>query len=144
MVLLRSAQALLVIALSAVAWQSLVPVRDVIVTVSLSDKAIHGVGYAVLGLIGMLAQRRSRPILTWLGVVVFGVVLEILQGMLGYRSYEPADMVADAVGAGVGVLIGLFVRSRLPRTGWAAITPLDPPSASPPAPPRGPAVSPPS
>lgn len=108
---------LLLLGLILVAWTSLVPIDQVPARAPVSDKVGHLVAYLLLGLVAVAAQRRPRPVLTGLGLVLFGLVIEILQGRWGYRSFEWADLVADAVGVVVGILIALFVRSRLARRG---------------------------
>ena len=50
-----------------------------------------------------LLYRSGRARLAYgLGFVALGVLLEFIQGTLGYRSFEVADMVANTL----GVLLG--------------------------------------
>lgn len=109
----RSRQALLVVALVVVTWQSLVPSDDVLVRTTY-DKAGHAVAYAVLGALAALAMARPRFTTAWLGIVAFGLVLEIAQWLTGYRSFELVDLLADAVGAaaGAGAVVTLAGRRR--------------------------------
>jgi glycopeptide antibiotics resistance protein len=44
-----------------------------------------------------------------------GVGLEFLQGAVGYRSYEIADMYANTLGVALGWALGAVLRPRLPR-----------------------------
>lgn len=87
----------------AVAWTSLLPPNDLPSGLGLSDKILHLVGYGVLGVLAVLSGLR------WPGaiatVVGFGLVMEVAQGLLGYRSFEWADLGADAIGAVAGVVI---------------------------------------
>jgi VanZ family protein len=103
------------VALAATAWTSLLPPEDVPPAFGLSDKVIHAIGYAVLGFLAV-ASRISWP-RAWLLVVGFGVLLEFAQGIAGYRSFEVADMVADAVGASIGVAIAILTFSA--RSAWS-------------------------
>lgn len=90
-------------ALAAVAWTSLLPPDDVPSAFGFSDKVLHLAGYAVLGVLAVLSGLRW-PVA--IGVVVgWGLVLEVAQGLLGYRSFEWLDLLADAIGAAAGVLI---------------------------------------
>lgn len=107
-----SARILLGIALVLVAWQSLVPVDDVLVQTTW-DKFAHGLVFVVLGLIAAFALRRNRPGFALLGLVLFGLMLEIAQGLSGVRSFEWLDLGADALGAWLGLLFGLGIRMRL-------------------------------
>jgi VanZ family protein len=68
-----------------------------------ADKAEHFIAYAGLAFwFGMLYVRRSRQLAFVAGFIVLGVVIEFLQGLTDYRSFEVADMVADAIGAFIG------------------------------------------
>jgi VanZ family protein len=68
-----------------------------------NDKANHLLAYGTLMFwFGMLASRRRIQAGWALGFVAMGVALEYAQGMTEYRTFEVADMAADAI----GVLIG--------------------------------------
>ena len=83
----------------------------------------HALAYAVLSAAGVLAQRRPRVGLTLTAVIGYGVVLEVLQGAIGVRSFQWTDIAANSIGALAGVLIAGLAhrRSRLdvgpPRDG---------------------------
>jgi VanZ family protein len=101
-------------ALLAVAWTSLLPPEDLPQDVAVSDKAIHALGYACLGALAVLSSLRWwTAVIT---VVAFGLLLEMAQGLSGYRSFEWADLVADAGGAALGAgLATVLVRTRRTR-----------------------------
>lgn len=44
------------------------------------------------------------------GFIAMGVALEFVQGSLGYRSFEVADMVANAAGVTLGLVIASTMR----------------------------------
>lgn len=98
-----AARILLVAAAGVVAWTSLLPPDDLPSSFGLSDKVMHLVGYLVLGVLAVLS---GLPRL-WAvaSVVAFGLLLELAQGVLGYRSFEWADLGADALGAVAGVVV---------------------------------------
>ena len=97
------ARVLLALGIVGVTWTSLLPPEDVPPTLGLSDKVLHLLGYAVLGVLAVLSGLRWP--LALVSVVGLGFVLEIIQGLLGYRSFEWLDLAADAVGATAGVLV---------------------------------------
>lgn len=89
--------------LAAVAWTSLLPPDDLPSTFGLSDKVLHLIGYAVLGVLAVLSGLRWPLAIG--AVVGWGLVLEMTQGLLGYRSFEWLDLVADGLGAAAGALV---------------------------------------
>ena len=99
------------IALVAVAWTSLLPPEDLPQDVAVSDKAAHALAYAGLGALAVHSSLRWPTAIVV--VVAFGLLVEIAQGISGYRSFEWADLLADAVGAAVGAGIASpLVRRR--------------------------------
>lgn len=91
-----------------------------------SDKLQHGLGFALLAWLWCRALARAMP--SWsrssvaggavLVSVVLGGALELWQGVLGYRSCELLDWVADAVGAAAGAAV--FAAIGWPRGDQAA------------------------
>jgi len=93
-----------------------------------SDKLQHALGFALLAWLWCRAFARLRPRWGLRGLmggaflvsVALGGVLELWQGLLGYRSCELLDWVADGIGAAAGVaLFGGFTvwRARARRSG---------------------------
>jgi len=82
------------------------------------DKLGHFAAYALVTLwfAQLYAGLRQRIWLA-LGMVALGIALEYAQRATGYRSFEVADMVADALGVAIGWLLA---PPRLPNfLAWA-------------------------
>lgn len=67
-----------------------------------SDKVQHAFSYAVLMVWFAGLYARSHHAWIALTVLTLGVVLEIIQSQLSYRSFDPADMLANLGGVIVG------------------------------------------
>ncbi len=72
-----------------------------------SDKWLHGITFAVLALwfSGQYARRAYWRIV--LGLLAFGLLIELCQSVLSYRTAEMADMLANAAGMTAGLLIAM-------------------------------------
>jgi VanZ family protein len=88
---------------------------------SISDTASHGLAYglqAVL-LFALLVGRRAAPgraaVAAVAGATLFGAFTESIQSVLATRSAEWHDLLADALGAGVGVALGLVTHALATR-----------------------------
>ena len=67
------------------------------------DKLAHFAAYGGLSFwFGMLIEGRGRELRIAIAFAVMGVALEFLQGLTDYRTFEIADMVANAIGAVLG------------------------------------------
>ena len=67
------------------------------------DKLAHALAYGGLSFwFGMIFGGRALQLGIAVALAAMGVALEFLQGLTDYRSFEVADMVANAVGAGLG------------------------------------------
>lgn len=75
----------------------------------------HGLAYALLAALAVLGQRQPRIAATLAGVIGYGVILEVLQGVFGLRTFQWTDIAANALGALVGVLSVILVRRSLIR-----------------------------
>ncbi len=82
---------------------SLMPVSD---GVDVNDKLIHLFVYACLSSWFSLIVKSGRSLI-WvsIGLIIFGLLIEFLQGLTEYRSAELADAIANSI----GVLIGLGI-----------------------------------
>jgi len=67
------------------------------------DKLAHFAAYGILSFwFGMIFGGRGLQLGIAVAFAAMGVALEFLQGLTDYRSFEIADMVANAMGAGLG------------------------------------------
>jgi len=94
-----------------VAYLSLTPHPPQPFSFHMVDKVEHGLAFATLSwwFCQIYATMRTRVAVCAV-LLGYGVLIEVLQGMTGYRYFEYADMLAD----GTGVLLG----------GWLARTAL--------------------
>jgi VanZ family protein len=88
------------------AWGSLGPAPA---AVDVGDTALHVVAY--LGLAWLLRRALAGRGPLW-GVVMpgvlawtFGLCLEVLQGFSTHRSFEVRDLIANAIGVGLAMLL---------------------------------------
>jgi VanZ family protein len=66
----------------------------------------HVAAYAVLMFVFSYAYREARTaVILAAGLLALGVGLEYVQSYTGYRTFERADMMADAVGIALGWLV---------------------------------------
>jgi len=89
---------------------SLMPAPEV----GVNDKLGHLITYFVLGAwFGLLAA--NRFVLSWtvVGLLGYGILLELLQGMTSYRFAEWADVVANAGGLLIGSLLYFTPMTRV-------------------------------
>lgn len=77
------------------------------------DKSNHALAFAMLMLLADFAYPR-RSLRIFVALLAFGGLIEILQGMTGYRFAEWADLLADGVGLVIGGLLARFA-GRFPQ-----------------------------
>lgn len=70
-----------------------------------SDKWLHGLTFAFLTVwfSGQYARRSYWRLA--IGMLAFGLLIELCQRMLSYRNAESMDLLADAVGITIGLAI---------------------------------------
>ncbi len=75
------------------------------VPASFGDKFNHLIAFLELTLLARLGWPRARPLLVAGLVLSFGLLLELLQAPLPYRSFSLLDLVADAAGIALGLAL---------------------------------------
>jgi VanZ family protein len=76
------------------------------------DKANHAIAFAVLAVLGCVSYP-ARTVGVLLGLLAYGALIELLQGLTAYRSAETLDVLADGVGLAFGwTLLRLSSRIR--------------------------------
>lgn len=95
--------------LAIVGVLSLIPVPDIAdIDVKGSDKLIHFLVYFLLSAFFTVLVRFNRSlILIAAGLISYGILLEYLQSLTGYRMMEGYDILANSA----GVICGLLVRA---------------------------------
>ena len=81
-----------------------------------NDKLAHVLIYLFLS--GWFSLIAVRPALLWrvfFGLIAYGLLMELLQGVTDYRSLEFADAVANSIGVAIGLLFHFSPFRRLLR-----------------------------
>lgn len=73
------------------------------------DKAQHATAFATLCALGLLAYPMQWRVVLG-GLLAYGACIEVAQAMTGWRYGEFGDLLADAVGIGIGWLGVRFIR----------------------------------
>ncbi len=71
------------------------------------DKWAHGIAFLILTLWFCGLYRRESYWRVAIGLLAFGLLIEVCQRMVSYRTAELFDVAADAVGIVVGLLIAV-------------------------------------
>ncbi len=73
----------------------------------ITDKWLHGITFAALALwfSGQYARHSYWRLIT--GLIAFGLLIEVTQRMVSYRTAEWMDLLADLIGIGFGIAIAL-------------------------------------
>ena len=93
---------------ATIVWLSVTP-RPPDIGIEHGDKLGHFAAYgAVMFWFCQLYPRLPGRVAYAAGFIAMGVALEFVQRSLGYRTFEVLDMVADAVGVGLGLVVALL------------------------------------
>lgn len=99
---------------AAIIWLSVAPIEPPPTGIPESDKLGHLLAYGTLMFWFCVLYRPLRVrAFHAAGFIVMGIALEFVQGWLGYRSFEVADMAANAAGVGLG--LGIASTTRILR-----------------------------
>lgn len=103
---------LLVALMGITSWLAFMPSDPQPEVIAHLDKLQHGVAFAALAVVAVLASAGPRParrVGLWL--LGYGLFIEVVQAWLPSRQGDPLDLLADAT----GILLGLALVSGLRR-----------------------------
>lgn len=82
-----------------------------------NDKLLHAVGFFCLALSAHLAHPRARVYWPVFGLAIFGILIEVIQAYLPYRSFSWWDWIADLFGIAIyfAVVAPLVIRPLFKR-----------------------------
>lgn len=91
--------------------------RAIFGTAEESDKVAHFVAYAALGFSSAIGWGRSLVAYAFIAasLIVGGTVMEIIQGLIGYRQADALDFAANTFGVFFGLLAGSFALRFMPQ-----------------------------
>lgn len=103
------------LAILTVILTSLLPARSlpmrIIGQLEVSDKIEHFAAYAMLAFLPAIHERLQVVLIAALCIAALGIGLEFGQLYSPGRSFEIADMIADALGICFGLAVGLPLRT---------------------------------
>jgi hypothetical protein len=91
---------------------ALIPVGNVGGGIPHADKFLHGIAFAVLGLLLGLSGRKHK---LWLGLswlAACAVFSELVQGLVPHREFNWMDMAADIIGGLPVFLLTVWLKGR--------------------------------
>jgi VanZ family protein len=106
-------RALFALGLLAVAVLSLLPAPEMPTLPKVWDKLEHFGAYAVLGLLGRFGLAAGWPAML-VGLAALGAGLEFAQAFVAGRSCAFGDMIANLIGAALGILLAALAQRRAP------------------------------
>lgn len=71
------------------------------------DKWLHGITFTFLAVWFSGQYSRNNYLRIGIGLFLFGIIIELCQRLVSYRTAELMDLAADTVGIAVGLLIAL-------------------------------------
>ena len=93
---------------------SVVPdVRVAMMSTGITDKIVHAISYFVLMLWFSGLYLRRHQLLVAAGVIILGMLLEMIQWRLPYRMFDSVDLLANLIGVVAGYVIAMLLSA-----GW--------------------------
>lgn len=85
-------------------WSDTIPVAE---WLRHADKWAHGFAFVILAVWFSGMYTRSAYWRIGIGLLAFGMLIEVLQGLVRYRMAEWYDLGADALGIAIGLLLAV-------------------------------------
>ena len=92
----------------AITFLSLMPDPQKVTPFSASDKLLHTLAYGAAMIWFGLCFKRDKLFPIGAGLVFMGIILELIQGLTGYRTMSLFDIFANTAGVVIGFLFSSF------------------------------------
>ena len=79
-------------------------------SLNFSDKLLHFLCFLYLTIVAWLGRIISKEFLLYVIVLAYGILIEIVQIYLPYRSFEFLDIFADFIGISAGIFFINFLK----------------------------------
>ena len=110
----RAWQALFLLLFAAISYLALSPLPPEGLSTGW-DKANHALAFAALAFTGRFAWTR-RPLPLFMALLAYGAAIELLQTQIPNRDGDWHDLVADAVGLALVLLLSALLQQPAPAT----------------------------
>ena len=106
-----------IILVISIAIISILSIREVNIESSVNslDKVLHFLCFSYLTLIAWLSRILNKDLHVYVIVLAYGILIEIVQRFLPYRSFEYLDIFADFVGIIAGLIIIKILKNLYPK-----------------------------
>ena len=96
---------------------SVLSIQDISVesSANLSDKLLHFFCFLYLTIVTWLSRIFSKEFLLYVIVLAYGILIEIVQIYIPYRSFEFLDIFADFLGVLAGSFLINFFKDLYPK-----------------------------
>ena len=84
-------------------------------SLNLSDRLLHFLCFLYLTIITWLGRIISKEFLLYVIVLAYGILIEIVQIYISYRSFELLDIFADFLGVLAGSFLINFFKNLYPK-----------------------------
>ena len=84
-------------------------------TIIFLDKLLHFLCFSYLTLITWLCRILNKDLHVYVIVLAYGILIEVVQRFLPYRSFEYLDIFADFVGVIAGLIIIKILKNLYPK-----------------------------
>jgi VanZ family protein len=84
-------------------------------SVNFSDKLLHFLCFLYLTIVAWLSRIISKEFLLYVIVLAYGILIEIVQIYIPYRSFEFLDIFADFLGVLAGSFLINFFKDLYPK-----------------------------
>jgi VanZ family protein len=93
-----------------ITWLAVTPLSVPQVDVDYGDKVNHVAAFAVLYVVGYKSWNSTSYL--FVGLIFYGVLIEIIQSFIPFRYASAEDVVADVAGIAIGHLAVYVLRRR--------------------------------
>jgi len=104
----------LLISLIVTSIFSFIQIDQNLAKILIQDKLLHAAVFSLITFLAYASKFDINRITIFIGLILYGLLIEITQNYLSYRSFELYDLLSDIVGVAIGYSAWKFLKKLHP------------------------------
>ena len=93
---------------------SFISIDPSIAKILIQDKLLHVIAFFVISFLAYASDFKIKRIILFVVLILYGLLIEVIQNSLEYRTFELYDLLSDTIGIIFGYLAWKYLKNFYP------------------------------
>ena len=102
---------------------SFISIDPSIAKILIQDKLLHVIAFFVISFLAYASDFKIKRIILFVVLILYGLLIEVIQNSLEYRTFELYDLLSDTIGVIFGYIAWKYLKNFYPGYWFILISP---------------------